>query len=297
VIRRSGLELAIQEGLWPVPSKLGEQVAEVPVVRSIARAMGVVTPVGPDQAMDQALKMVETQVTVSGEGNNLLVVRYLGTEPFLGKRLVEETLAHYNEIATARDVATSEQSIQFYLDAVETQKARFDAASEQERSFLELYPEPLPPQRRPAAEQAQLATLSEATNLERVFYEEALRKLEQVREASSAAVVRRTNGFQLIDAPEVPEQPRLASQALVLNMIIGLTLGGMISAAGVILVTWTDRTVRTKEDVEEAVSVPLVEQIPLLSGFSGKRGAGVRTAFTDILKPREGQALRQLGER
>jgi hypothetical protein len=246
--------------------------------------------------MEQALKMVETQVTVEAEGNNLLVVRYLGTEPFLGKRLVEETLGYYNEIATEQGVATSEQSIQFYLNAVETQKARFDAASEQERRFLELYPEPLPPQRRPAAEQAELVRLGNATNLERVFYEEALRKLEQVRQASSAAVAARTSGFQLIDAPEVPDQPRLASQALILNMIIGLTLGGMISAAGVVLVTWTDRTVRTKEDVEEAVSVPLVEQVPLLSGFSGK-GAGVRTAFTDILKPREGQALRQLGER
>ena len=292
VIRRSGLEQAIQEGLWPVPSKLGEQVAGVPVVSSIARAMGVVTPVGQEQAMDLALKMVETQVGISSEGNNLLVVNYTGTEPFLGKRLVEETLGYYNEIATERDVAESERGIQFYTAQAERQKELMDAAAEAERRFLEVYPEPLPPQRRPAAEQAELARLQSAANLERVFYEDALRKLESVRLTGQANIAERTDGFQVIDAPEVPAQPRLATKALILNMIVGLTLGGMISTAGVVLLTWTDRTVRTKEDVEESVSVPLVEQVPLLSGFSGKKSASVRTALTDILNPRESAALR-----
>jgi hypothetical protein len=60
----------------------------------------------------------------------------------------------------------------------------------------------------------------------------------------------------------------------------------MISVAGVVIVTWTDRTVRTKEDIEETVSVPLVEQVPLVSSFSNKGGARVRTALTDILNPR-----------
>lgn len=284
VINRSGLSDAINQGLWPVPSDLGEQVAGVPVVRSLARGMGVVTPVGRDEAQDLAQSVVEKQITVSSEGTNLLAVAYTGIEPFLGKRLVEETIIFYNEKSASRQLENSELGVEFYSRQESLQLQRLQAAEEAERNFLINNPEPLPGQTRPASELAELDRLRRTIALERTLYEEASRRLELVRIEGESAIASRNESFAVVDLPEVPDSPRLASSALILNLIVGLTLGGMITGAGVIALTWTDRTVRTKEDVEETVSIPLVEQVPLLSGFSDKNSS-VRSALTAILAP------------
>jgi uncharacterized protein involved in exopolysaccharide biosynthesis len=292
VIDRAGLGQAIEEGLWPVPSKLGEQVADIPVVRNIAKAMGVVTPVAPEPAEGLALKMVLSQVGASSEGTNLLIVTYIGTEPFLGKRLVEETLTVYNEKATDSDLRHSERAVTFYTYQVDQQKAKLDVAEQDYSQYLILYPEPLPGQIRPASETAELDRLAGSVRLERALYEDALRQLESVRVVAEAVISNRTESFAVIDAPVVPDQPRLASSALILNLIVGLTLGGMITTAGIIGITWTDRTVRTREDVEDAVSIPLVERVPLVSGFSSKKGPDVRAALIGALNPRDGFVAR-----
>lgn len=291
VVDRAGLTEAIEEGLWPVPSQLGEQVADIPVVRGVARTMGVVTPVGPGAAKDLALSMVEDQVVASSEGN-LLIVTYVGTEPFLGKRLIEEALQVYNEKATDSDIRQSQGAITYYSNLVDEQLVKLDAAEQAYSNFLILYPEPLPGQTRPASELAEIDRLASTARLEQSKYEDILRTLDNVRIAAGAAELNRAESFEIIDVPVVPDAPRLATSALILNLIVGLTLGGMITTAGVIGITWTDHTIRTREDVEEAVNAPLVERVPVVSGFSGKKGPDVRSALIGSLNPRDGFVAR-----
>ncbi|MEX0761265.1 MAG: hypothetical protein WD208_10640 [Dehalococcoidia bacterium] len=295
VINRSGMAAAIENGNWPVPSKLGEQVAQVPIVRSIARALGVVMPVSPDEASNQAMNMMERQISVSAEGNNLLRARYVGKEPALGARLLEETLAYYNEKATDRQVADSQMEVEFYTRQVELQKERLDRAAGAEWSFLELYPEPMLGQTRPATELVELDRLRSAWQLEHTLYETALRKLEEVRIAGEAAVYGRNDSFAVVDPPVVPENAHVGIQALVMNLIVGVTLGGMIGGSAIVLLTWVDRTVRTREDVEDAVAVPLVAQVPQIG--RGTRGKDwVRLALTDTFASTQGSFRRPLDE-
>ncbi len=285
VIQRSGLADAIDQGLWPVPSELGEQVSTIPLVRGVARGMGVVIPASRDEAEDLAQKVVEDQISVRSEGNNLLAVAYTGIEPFLGKRLVEETIIFYNEKASIRQIENSQLGTEFHGRQAELQLQKLQAAEAAERNFLITNPEPLPGQTRPASELAELDRLRRTIALERTLYEDAQRTLERVRIEGERAISSRAESFAVVDLPVVPAEPRLAGSALVLNLIVGLTLGGMITGAGVIALTWTDRTVRTKEDVEETVSIPLVEQVPLLSGFSDRKNTSVRSALAAILAP------------
>ena len=297
VISRSGLRDAIEQGLWPVPSELGERVAEVPIVRSVARGMGVVTPVNPDQALSMAQDMVETQISVRSEGNNLLSVRYVGVEPFLGKRLIEESIIFYHEKASGRQLEDSQLGTTFYGRQAELQLQKLLAAEDAERTFLLANPEPLTGQRRPASETAELDRLTRAVTLERNIYEDALRTLETVRIQGEAAISSRNESFAVVDLPEVPAQAKLAVPAMILNLIVGLTLGGMITVGGVIVLTWTDRTVRTKEDIEGIVSIPLVEQVPLVTSFSEKKGLGVRTALAAVLAPPDEPMIALAGDR
>jgi uncharacterized protein involved in exopolysaccharide biosynthesis len=291
IIKRSGLQDAIDEGLWPVPAKLGEQVAGIPVVRSIARAMGVVTPAGQDEAVDLAHTLIERQIVIASEGNNLLSVRYTGVEPYLGKRLIEEGIILYNEKTAARQQSDSVLSVEFYGRQAELQLQKLNAAEAAERSFLISHPEPIGGQNRPASELSEIARLARTVALERTLYEDALRKLEQVRIQGEAAISNRNESFAVVDLPEIPPKASLAGSALILNLIVGLTLGGMITGAGVIMLTWTDRTVRTKEDIEETVKIPLVEQISLISGFNDRKNIGVRSAFTAVLAPLGDQSM------
>ena len=297
VINRSGLQDAIDEGLWPVPSKLGEQVGGIPVVRSIARAMGVVIPAGHDEAENLAHTLIERQIAITSEGNNLLSVRYTGVEPYLGKRLIEESIILYNEKVSARQQDDSSLGLEFFSRQAELQLQKLSAAEAAESAFLITHPEPIGGQNRPATELTEIARLARAVSLERALYEDALRKLEQVRIQGEAIISNRNEAFAVVDLPEVPPKASLAGSALILNLIVGLTLGGMITGSGVILLTWTDRTVRTREDIEETVKIPLVEQVPLMSGFGGRKNIGVRTAFAAVLAPLGDQGPALLGDR
>ncbi len=291
VVQRSGLGAAVDDGKWPVPSTLGKQLAKVPVVRSVARRMGVVMPVGHDEAMDMALKLVASSLTVTAEGNNLLLLTYRGRHPVLGQRLLQETLTHYNERITARQVEDSRLGVDFYSRQTQIQKVRLDQAAEVQRQYLAAYPDPLPGQSRPAAEQAELQRLDQAHTLERTLYEASLRKLEDVRVSGEAALSGRLDSFLVVDMPPIPDSPGLPTKKIVTNLVLGIALGLMVGVTPVLVLTWGDNQIRTRADVEEALSVPLLAEIPELAA----RKVSVRSSVATMLSPGGPAASARLG--
>jgi uncharacterized protein involved in exopolysaccharide biosynthesis len=260
VLDRTGLTEAVNDGRWPAPTPLETQLARMPIIGLFAKALGMTPPETRGEAMDRALGMVRDSVAVEPGGTYLLHIAYTGPEPYLGQRLVEETIVLYNENAAQ----AGQQAVAFYADQAQTQKERLDQAALALQQFLQNNPEPLPGAPRPAAAQAQEDSLRSAYELEQSLYESTLGKLEEVRAGQGAT----GSGFSLrvIDPPVVPDQlASVSMRTLAIAIIVGLIAGVVIGLAPIVLMTWMDGTVRTPEDLEGLAKGALVAQVPVVS--------------------------------
>lgn len=273
VMDRVGLVNAIQRGQWPAPSQLqlfvrDAGLSEVPLLGGTLRALGLVAPSTTDEAMTQGLCMLSRSLKVASDGNNLLLITYNGNEPALGQRLVEEVIALYNEKTLAVRSEEVRSVTDFYTRQVTLQEERLGQAAQALQQYLATHPEPPPGSVRPPAELAELENLRRNYVLAQTLYEHALSSLEEVRIETEAAISNRNQSFQLIDLPLEPDSASFSTRSIITTLLLGLLLGATLGLVPIVVSTWLDGKVRTREDVEKAVSTPLIAQVPL---FPGKR--------------------------
>lgn len=290
VMDRVGLTDAIQRGAWPVASRLQEKVTEsgfdrLPGARPVLKIFHLVPPASPKQAMDAGIKMVGESIHIIPEGNNLLRVRYVGKEPLVGTRVLEESIALFNAKTLELRTTQAKLAIDFYAHQLQTQEQRAGEATSALQRFLEQHPNPPSGQQRSAAEEAELESLRRQYTLEQTLYESMLRKLEQVSQTGEAAIAGRDQGFRMVDRPSQPESTGVTKRSIVMMVVLGLILGTGLGLIPVMVLTWLDNTARTREDIEGILSTPLIVQVPILATALGQPKHLVRSIYARSLNP------------
>jgi uncharacterized protein involved in exopolysaccharide biosynthesis len=275
VMDRVGLTAAIERREWPVATALQSQVRDiglgnVPGLSMLLKAAGWVYPRDQEEALNAGLGMIEDTVRVGPEGTNLLRIEYVGAEPALGQRVIQETIALYNLRTLELRTSHANSSIDFYTRQVQVQEQRLRDAEARLNQFLELHPAPLPGQTRPPAEEAELENLRRAHTLEQTLYETALRRLEEFRISGEAAIADRGQTFRVIDQPIRFENVGYTARTLVMMIFLGVLLGLIFGLLPIMLLTWLDSTIRTREDIEKVVKAPLIVEVPLIPLRSGQ---------------------------
>lgn len=106
--------------------------------------------------------------------------------------------------------------------------------------------------------------------------EEIYVMLMQRNEETRIAEAMQVAGVQVVDyatVPTLPIKPRIK-----LNMAIAGVLGIFIGVGLAFLLAFVDNTVKTKEEVEELLGLPVLAQIPDLNRVSSTNGYGKRHA-------------------
>lgn len=101
-------------------------------------------------------------------------------------------------------------------------------------------------------------------------------------EETRIAEAMQTADVQVIDAATVPVNP--VKPRVKLNIAIGAVLGIFLGVGLAFLLEFIDNTIKTKEDVERLLGVPVLGQIPDLEVVDGgqnrllqrKKGRGLR---------------------
>lgn len=266
---RSGLTEATLKGEWPPPaSRLERLMSSNSLFRKVGRSVGItVTPRSVDEALDIALDMIGNSLKVAEKGNNLLVISYTGSDPVLGVKLVNETITLYNETTLAARAQDTTTGLEFFSQQLLSQQERTDLASQELQVFREANPPPLPGEQRPPEEEAELQSLTREYAIELGLYEAALSRLEKFRLTGEAATSTRDLTFQVIDPPTLSGTSGPGQRQLGMMGLLGLTLGLFLGLVPIILLTWRDSTVRTREDVEKAVQAPAIVEVPLLPTY------------------------------
>lgn len=76
-----------------------------------------------------------------------------------------------------------------------------------------------------------------------------------------AVSIMQVNNVQIIDEATVPKSPYKPN--LILNLAIGFILGAVVSCGIIILVDYFDDTIKTPEDVQKYINVPVIGTIPV----------------------------------
>ncbi|MCI0438038.1 MAG: hypothetical protein L0177_02780 [Chloroflexi bacterium] len=264
IMQRSGLVEAIEAGRWPQPSRLQEQMNSNALLRPLARALNMTPPGSLNEALIQGLNMVSGSIVAVDVGDNLVVVSYTGQEPFLGQRLIEETLSLHQEEDRANRIRETEAGMDRLTRELQTQETNLAQAVERLNRFEEQFPPPPPGLVRPVEELRELQRLQQEVDLNQARYTSALNSLESLRLRSDAAIAYSDLSFRVIDSPTASGagSASIGPRRLVLMGMMGGILGTMITSVAVVLVTWRDKKIRTRANVENLMSPSIIIEMP-----------------------------------
>jgi hypothetical protein len=126
---------------------------------------------------------------------------------------------------------------------------------------------------RPSNEQFRVDQLTAALTKADARYTDALEKEESARLAKTQAESAIMDRFQIVDEPQVPASPvgRLRTRALALAVF--LLVGGIVTAASIVLGAVLDQSVRYPLDVTTRLGVKVLGVIPDTSGWQHPPGS------------------------
>ncbi|WP_395330807.1 polysaccharide biosynthesis tyrosine autokinase [Novosphingobium sp. BL-8H] len=188
--------------------------------------------------------------------------------------LAEEQSRHLDDFVTVKskkaEVAEYDRRIDTIAQSLKkTAYLEYQAALEQEKSLTArvggLRGDALKEQDRGV----QYAVLKRVADTNRTLYDTLLSRYNQLNAAAGAS----SNNLTLVDRAEVPTKPY--SPRLVLNIIIALVIGLIVAAGVVFLRELFDDTIRSPDDVERKLGMPLLGLIPL------EKDGDVQNHFSD----------------
>ena len=91
-------------------------------------------------------------------------------------------------------------------------------------------------------------------------------KLDQARLHLAAVKLPGTGGYHVVDAPIVPTHPKSLRRALSIAGGAGLAIGTSVALLLLLMLTWSDRTLRAPQDAQAMLGRKVVGTIPLDRG-------------------------------
>lgn len=159
-------------------------------------------------------------------------------------------------------------------------RAEYDAAVAQE-NMLKQQLDSLRNQTLDTSERSiEYNTLRRDADTNRQLYDSLLQRFKQVSAASDV----RPDNISIVDRAQVPAQP--FSPRPVRNIALGLLLGLLVGVAIALVVEFLDDTLKTPEDIEQQLKLPVLGIIPKLGAKQSIRTvcADPRSAFSEAYR-------------
>ena len=275
VMDRSGLTDLILNGEWPQPTRLQSQLSRIPLVEDLARQLGMMPPDSLNGALVEGLETLRDGIKATTAGDNLVLITYVGSDPILGQKFIEETINLHREEVVASRVREGDAGIEYLTRQLETQEEKFIASSEVLARFDAEFPPPPGGLERPPEELQERQSLQKEVVLDEAQYISALNRLEDIRLRSDASISTADLRFRVVDLPSAPSAVASISPRTIAVMgLLGITLGGIIGVSAIVIATWRDGTVRSRADIERTIRTPLIVEVPQRASKSaGRKGS------------------------
>jgi capsular polysaccharide biosynthesis protein len=119
---------------------------------------------------------------------------------------------------------------------------------------------------RPADEQVQIASLTEAVTRADDQLSTARSSLSSAQIANAQTTADVAQRLQVVDNPVKPLAPEPHRKKDALTLLMFIILGALVSSAALVVATLLDRSVRYADEVEAHLEVPVLAMVPSNSG-------------------------------
>lgn len=198
-------------------------------------------------------------LSITVEGVRTLLVAYSDPNPQLAAKVITIFLQDYQQQKIAGLQESADQDLAIYQEQLKEDQATLTAADQARQAYIQQNPNADP------TTDSNLAQLQQA-------YDQALQNvntdqkdIQIVSDRSKLAETLTT--FTLADPPLVPTAPTVKSKTTITAMVGGVALGLGISLGLIGLLAVLDRRIHTRDDLIEAMPVPVLEVIPRLRGL------------------------------
>jgi len=225
---------------------------------AIAKSAGVTGALKRGELSTLAIKQA---ITVTPDGDNLVKIEAHTNNPELSARLAKGTIDSFTNYLVSADVGESKAAEQFFNDQLAAYQQQLEQAQTALREYATTHPGG-PQDLRPLDEQVEIERLKSAVQQAQETFSNAQQKSDEARLATEQSVRDVSQRVRVIDEPEVPFGPEPRLKKAVLTVVLFTFVGAFISFAAVALGTVMDRSLRSADDVEALLELPVLSVVP-----------------------------------
>lgn len=229
----------------------------------------------------------QTALAITEVNTNAAIMQLVGDRARLQSALAEELSKHREDYSTVKskraEIAELDRRIDTFGNAIKKSAQNdYQAVLKKEQSLIgqvrSLRSDALGEQDRGV----QYSVLKRVADTYRALYESLLSRYNQLNASAGSS----SNNITIVDRADVPTIP--SSPKLFLNIIIAFIFGLVCAAAAVALKEILDDAIRSPDDVEKKLGLPLLGLIPKIKdgGISvelADRRSGVSEAFRSLV--------------
>jgi uncharacterized protein involved in exopolysaccharide biosynthesis len=244
---------------------LNEQLRTRSFMMDIAKRTQLAPLVGNQRGEDRILTIFNNGLTITPNGEHLLVLHFRADTPKLAYDLLNATVDAFKEGAATDRVNQASLAISFYESQLQDRQDQLGKLTASARQYVaanprlgSLSPQPgsqIDPVLPVTATDPQLADLMGQIQFQQTEVARLRSQLEQARFDASAGLEGQDLGFQIIDPAQVPPAPTRALKKQLIFPIAGLVGGFALSAVLLVLLVTGDRSVRSEGDLPTSARV------------------------------------------
>jgi uncharacterized protein involved in exopolysaccharide biosynthesis len=227
-------------------------------------------PLLDDPASEEyAMDLFHASLNVWTTSNDFVVIATTTPNPELAVELIEALLVHYQAELDARNQTQIDVATAYYAE--EMRKA--EEAMEKSRGELAAYLQSFPSLARGAADAGDLMTARDATlgrlesklRIDEETYGRMRAKYDEIQADAKTSAQGRPLAFTIVDEPRLPIDPLSQGRMGLLKLpFIGLVMSLILSSVIAVVLVVTSHAVMGKNDLEGALGVPVLGEIPPL---------------------------------
>jgi len=254
-------------------------------VDSIAKAAGVTGALQRGELSPVALR---SAIAVTTDGDNLVQISATTNNPELSSRLAQGTIDSFMEYVVSGDEAESTAAEKFFNAQLKAYQSQLEQAQTALRDYATTHPGG-PQDLRPLDEQVEIERLKSAVQSAQDTFTAAQQKSDEARLASEQSRSDVAQQLRVIDKPKVPTAPMPRLIKGVITVVLFMFVGGFLSVGAVVVASALDRSLRSAEDVEQLLDLPVLAVVPdgqpATRGRRGKKEKKKGKATEDVSVP------------
>lgn len=208
------------------------------------------------QERDILYGTLRKNITVVSSGANLISFSFKSKKPEECQLILKSLLASYDEFSNTSFNEQSTTAIKFYEDQLKQMKDKVDASTNALKDYIAKHPEVNDPDRG-AAPNPELRQLISQNDFDRSQYDDVSKRLDQVRTDAAGRASTANSTFRVMDVPSVPT-PASSSKQRMIQLGLGVGLMAGYALLVIVILTWSDKTMRSGKDVERIFHLPVL---------------------------------------